>query len=507
VKKAAWIGGGLLTTLIALLAILPGVIDIGTFKRTYLPRFEEALRRGIDVGEVRLSLIPTPSIRISNLSVSDNPALSTNPFFTAEQLQLRLKLWPLVFGRFEVTEFVLEKPVMTLVKQADGSFHYGDVGGKKTFGSKKPETKKKPTVYRAQDSTPPPLIVPNRVRIKDGQLNLHPNDRQPFTVSGIALSLEDFSRDEPFPFRASLDYPGLKTVSLEGQLSYDAEQATVRLKENRLKAHDLVLPIEGSISSLSTVPRINLIAAGDQLDSKSVLQILSVFGLAPNDMEVSGPMGLRLTLTGPSNGLLTEVRGQFNNVKVHSKRALKGNLSGEVFIKLPLDGDGSARQRLQGDGKFVARDGELTNVDLINKVEKVTGFIGLSQNQRRQATTFKTLEGEFTIKRAVADFTRIQLVNPQMEVSGAGTMTLNQPTLNMSIEAALANHASARAVSGRNVTFFRDRQGRIVVPLRITGRAENPSVNVDTQKMLEKGIPESTQKHVSSFFRQFFQRK
>jgi uncharacterized protein involved in outer membrane biogenesis len=507
VKKAAWIGGGLLAMLVALLTLVPTFIDVGIFKRTYLPLFEEALHRGVDVGEVRLSLVPTPSIRITNLSVSDKPAFATKPFFTAEQLRLRLKLWPLLFGRFEVTEFVLEKPVMNLVKQSDGSFNYGEIGGKKILGSTRPEAKKKPTADKPQDSMPPPLIMANRVRIKDGQLNFEPRDQKSFKVNGIDLSLEDFSSDQPFPFRASFDYPGLKTVSLEGQLRYEGEQATLRLKENRLKAHDLILPIEGSIANLLTVPRVNLIASGDQLESKSVFQILSVFGLVPSDMEVSGPMGLRLTVTGPSNGLLAQLRGQFKNVKVHSKRALKGNLSGEVFIKLPLEGDGAANQRLQGDGKLVARDGELTNVDLINKVEKMTGFIGLSQNQRRQATTFKTLEGEFIIQRGVADFTRIQLVNPQMEVNGAGTITLNRPTLNMSIEAALSNQASARAASGRTITFLRDSQGRIVVPLRITGRIENPSVNLDGQKMIQKGIPGSTEKHVSSFFRQFFQRK
>jgi hypothetical protein len=505
-RKAAWIGG-LLAALIALLIIVPALIDVGAFKRTYLPLVEEALHRSVDVGEVRLSLIPTPSIRISRLRVSDDPLFSTSPLFTAEQLQLRLKLWPLLLGRFEITEFVLEKPVMNLLKQPDGSFNYAAIGGKKTTAGKKTEVPKRQSAAKAQDAATAAFIIPGRMRIKDGQLNFETQGEKPVKLNGIELSLQDFSREQPFPYRASFDYPGIKTISLEGQLRYQEEQATLELKDNRLKAQDLVLPVEGYITSIATVPRVNLIATNDRLDAKPVFQILSVLGLAPGDTEVSGPMGLRLSITGLSNSLVTEIRGRLNGVKVHGKRALKGNLSGDVFIKLPIGGDSTVSQRLQGDGKLVARDGELTNVDLISKVQKITGFIGLSRNQQREATTFKTLEGEFVIAGGLADFSRIYMVNPQMEVNGAGTMTLHQPTLDMGIEAVLSSQASRRASGGKTTTFFKDGKGRIVVPLRVTGRVENPSVNLDSEKMLQRGVPKSAEKGMGSLLKQFFHRQ
>ena len=95
-------------------------------------------------------------------------------------------------------------------------------------------------------------------------------------------------------------------------------------------------------------------------------------------------MGLRVTMTGPLHSLVTQARGQFKDAKVHSKRALKGTLSGEIFIKLPLSSGVTAVRRLQGNGNLVARDGEQTNVDLINKVQRVTGLIGLSPSERRE---------------------------------------------------------------------------------------------------------------------------
>src|SRR4029453_1761374 len=122
-KKLIWISGTILIGVMAAVLVVPHFIDLGIFKRSYLPLVEEILRRRIDVGEVRLRLVPTPSIRLSNLKVSDGPAFPGNTFFTAEQLQLRLKFWPLLQGRFEITEFVLEKPVISLLKKPDGTFN------------------------------------------------------------------------------------------------------------------------------------------------------------------------------------------------------------------------------------------------------------------------------------------------------------------------------------------------------------------------------------------------
>src|SRR5688572_30656800 len=121
-KKAAWVGLAVVGLLIAAILIVPHFIDLGLFKRTYLPLVEEALNRRVDVAEVRLSLVPTPSIRLSKLTVSDSAAFADNTFFSAQQIQLRVKFLPLLKGRFEVTELILDKPVFNLLKQADGTF-------------------------------------------------------------------------------------------------------------------------------------------------------------------------------------------------------------------------------------------------------------------------------------------------------------------------------------------------------------------------------------------------
>jgi uncharacterized protein involved in outer membrane biogenesis len=506
-KKIIWIVGALFLSLVAAVLVVPHFIDLGIFKSTYLPLLEESLHRRIDVGEVRLSLVPTPSIRLSNLRVSDSPAFPDNIFFTAQQLQLRLKFWPLLRGHFDVTEFVVEKPVINLIRKPDGIFNYSDLTDKKISIDRTRESKKRSPASKPQDSSAMPLIVPSRVRIRDGQLNVQTIGQRAVKINGIDLSMQEFSGDHPFSYRAAFSYPGLKTIALEGTLAYQEHQSTLQLNETRLRVQELVLPVEGDISNLSTVPRINLSLGGDRVDAKPIFQILSVFALAPKDTEVSGPMVLRVNITGPLHGLATQARGQFKDVRVQGKRSLNGKLSGEVFVKLPLGGGSSLWRRLQGNGNLVVRDGELTNADLINKVQRVTGLIGLSQLERRQATTFKTLEAEFIVADGLADFKRIYMVNPQIEANGNGTMTLQRPSLNLAIETVLSAQASARAGKGRAATVFKDSQGRLVVPLKITGPVESPSVELDNSKMLQRGSGEMMDKGLGSFLKQLFRKR
>ena len=505
IKKAAWIAFAVFGFLLAAIVVVPHFVDLGLFKRTYLPRIEEALNRRVDVGEVRLSLIPMPSIRMSNLRVFDGPSsVHDNTFFSAQQVQLGLRLWPLMKGRFEVFELVLDKPTFRLVKQPDGTFDYSDVADRRTNAGARRDARRRSEAAKAPaDTAAAPLLIPGNLRVRDGQLHIISKGQTPVSIIGIDLSVRDFSTATPFPFQASFSYPGLKTVSLSGELAYQEERALLELKNNFLKIHDLNLPLQGGISNLSATPRLNLNLRSNNIDAKQVFQILSVFGLAPRDTEISGPMDLSMSVTGPSNALVTQVRGLFKNVKVHGKRALKGTMTGETAIRLPM-GAGAASRRLQGSGKLSVRDGELTNVDLIKKIERVTGMIGLSKAEQRQATTFQTMEADFVVGGGYAEFTRLYLINPQMEVAGGGTMTIEQPTLNMTVDTTLSSQASMRAGRGRVTTFFKDKQGRIVVPLKVVGPVENPSVDLNAGKLAETGLPQNAEKGFSSLFNRLF---
>ncbi|HEX2227777.1 MAG TPA: AsmA family protein, partial [Candidatus Binatia bacterium] len=472
---------GILILLAVAVILVPPLIDLGAYKGRYLPQVEEALQRKVDVGEIRLRIVPSPAIRVSALQISDNPAFSEDPFFSAETVSLRLKLMALFSGHFQVEEFILEKPVVHLIKKPDGTFNFADIA------KKKEETAKKEKDTTSEEAVKLGELIPAVLRLDEGVVTLQTVGQKPLQISGVDISLQNFSADRPFPYRIALTPPGLKPVSLEGQMRYQDTQSVLTLNENRLNAAGVDFAVNGTIINLTSAPRLDLSLVNDRFDIGPIVQLLSSAGIAPPEFDASGPVGLRTSVRGPSNNVLAQIAVKLENLKVTDSRAFKGNVAGQLQLSVPSAADSPIRS-MRGDGRLAARDGELTNVDLVKKIEQITGLIGMSQQQREGATTFKTLETEFGVANGIADFKRIHLVSAVMEAQGAGKMNLEAQTLDLGIEAALASDISARAGGGKAGTFFKDNQGRIVVPLTISGAAKSPAVNIDTKKLVTKGL-------------------
>jgi AsmA protein len=503
-KRALIIVAGVLALLIAAILLVPPLIDLGKYKARYLPLAEQALNRKVDVAEIRLTIVPSPAIRLSELRVADNPAFSSEPFFTAERMSLRLKLGPLLRGRLEAEEFVLEKPVFNLLKKTDGTFNFADIAKKKEDTAKKA---KKEAAPKSRDSAKFAHFVPALLRIEDGAVTVRTQGQKPLQISGIDLALKNFSADRPFSYRVALKAPGLKPLSLEGQMRYEETRATLTLLDSRLKAEDADFAVNGTVTELTGAPNVNLSLDNDSFEIKPTVQALAAAEILPKQIAASGPVGLHVKFAGPSNNLLSEIEARMKDLQVNDPRAFKGTVGGKINLTAPLSGDAPFVRRLRGAGRLGAKDGALTNVDLVKRIEQITGLIGMAKEERAGATTFKTMETDFTLAGGSADFKRIYLQSPVMEAEGGGKMNLESQTIDLGIEAALAPGVSARVASAKAATFFKDSQGRVVVPLRIAGPVKGPSVNLDSGKLVKKGLGQVMEKGQGSIFDRLFNRK
>ena len=89
----------------------------------------------------------------------------------------------------------------------------------------------------------------------------------------------------------------------------------------------------------------------------------------------------------------------------------------------------------------------------------------------------------------------------------AASLSARRVSGNVSIRSATrCSEASARAGKGKTVTFFKDSQGRIVVPLKITGPVESPSMDLDDSKVLQRGSGQLGEKGFGTFFKQLFRK-
>jgi len=85
-KKILLIAAGFIGLLIIPALVAPLFIDLGNYKSQFLPLAERALGRRVDVGEVRLRVLPRPAIYFSRFEISDNPQFSRAPFFSAQRV-------------------------------------------------------------------------------------------------------------------------------------------------------------------------------------------------------------------------------------------------------------------------------------------------------------------------------------------------------------------------------------------------------------------------------------
>jgi uncharacterized protein involved in outer membrane biogenesis len=121
-KKALWIVGGLLGLLVVVALAAPFFIDLNDYKAQIAAKAKEATGRDLAIdGDISLSILPTPGVTVSGIRFGNAPGGSQPDMATLESATVKVALMPLISGKVEVEEVVLEKPTFVFEKLKDGS--------------------------------------------------------------------------------------------------------------------------------------------------------------------------------------------------------------------------------------------------------------------------------------------------------------------------------------------------------------------------------------------------
>ena len=102
--------GIILAVLIVLAIAIPLFINVNSFRPQIESRLSTALGRSVKVGNLSLSLL-SGGVRADDLSISDDPKFSKDPFIKAKSLKVGVELMPLIFSKqLNVTEIVIDQP-------------------------------------------------------------------------------------------------------------------------------------------------------------------------------------------------------------------------------------------------------------------------------------------------------------------------------------------------------------------------------------------------------------
>ncbi len=112
----------------ALLTLLAGLglplINANRFQNRIRLAMEGALGRKVDIGTVRLKLLPAPAFQLHNVVIADDPSFGAEHFAYMGSLQARLRLRALWTGRIQLASLTLIDPSINLVKNAAGPWNF-----------------------------------------------------------------------------------------------------------------------------------------------------------------------------------------------------------------------------------------------------------------------------------------------------------------------------------------------------------------------------------------------
>ena len=92
-------------------------------------RFPAALNRTVHIGKLDASLL-SGGATASDITIEDDPAFNKGAFLKASSVKVGVQLMPLIFSRqLKVTSLTVQKPDITLLKNAAGKWNYSTIGG------------------------------------------------------------------------------------------------------------------------------------------------------------------------------------------------------------------------------------------------------------------------------------------------------------------------------------------------------------------------------------------
>jgi AsmA protein len=205
-KKLVLIVLGLVVVLIGAALAIPFLVPTETYKQQLEAQVERATGRALTIeGPLEFSILPQLALAAENVRFANLPGAAEAEMARLAELQVQLKLWPLLRGAVEVDRFVLVKPVIHLEVDAQGRPNW-QLGGE--------EPAAEPAGEDGGPSVPVTELRLGDIRIVDGTLTYAD------AASGTTERIERIN--------LSVSLPDLQSrLGAEGSLAYKGQTINI----------------------------------------------------------------------------------------------------------------------------------------------------------------------------------------------------------------------------------------------------------------------------------------
>ena len=173
------------------------------------------------------------------------------------------------------------------------------------------------------------------------------------------------------------------------------------------------------------------------------------------------------------------------------------SISGTAGANLSLQGRGFSMpdltKSLEGTGHVAVKDGKIEGVNLLQEAISILNVAGISLDNAK-ATAFSTIETDLAIQHGTVIVQRLLMDSHDFQATGGGTIGFDQK-LNLAVNLNLSQELSQKVARSSPAAKLAMKEGRVSLPLVITGSAQAPLYGLD-MKSLTGRVQEQVQKKV-----------
>ncbi|MFO8024966.1 AsmA family protein [Thiohalophilus sp.] len=223
---------------LASIAVVTLVIDPNDYKDQISETVEARTGRQLSIpGEINWSFFPWLGVELGEVRLGNAPGFEPETFAAVQQVEVQVRLWPLLFAELEVGQIILDGLDVTLQLNAAGVSNWDDLLQPATVQAQPaPEQKQEP----GQASGPSPLAALAVAGLEIRQARIVWDDRrsgQYFVADPLNLSLGRVALATPIPLQANFRVQS-RTPQMDGRGKLSL-QFTAHLERQQLLLEDL----------------------------------------------------------------------------------------------------------------------------------------------------------------------------------------------------------------------------------------------------------------------------
>src|SRR3984957_4717253 len=138
-SKRVWILlASLAVVLLAALLAVPRLLDADTYRGRIEAALSTSLGRNVRLGHLSFSPFSGSLVALTP-SIADDPAFSTQPFLTAEDIRIGIDTGAFLLHReLHIRSFTIDQPKIILLRAENGTWNYSTLGGQTQSQPKPP---------------------------------------------------------------------------------------------------------------------------------------------------------------------------------------------------------------------------------------------------------------------------------------------------------------------------------------------------------------------------------